>query len=122
MKKSAALAIKPWTSLRKNGEFQAIYKSGSRFFTKNLGIFAKEHTPDSPPRLGYVASAAKVGNAVKRNRAKRRLRALARKCLTNCAPSTHDYVLVATNSTNACDFDVLEKDLQTALRRLKLSV
>ncbi len=122
MKKPAPKPAKAWTSLKTNGEFQAIYKTGVRFFTKNLGLFAKEHAADFPARLGVVASAAKVGNAVHRNRAKRRLRALAQKCLQNQASDTHDYVLVATSATNKCDFTTLENDLQTALRRLKLGI
>ena len=45
------------------------------------------------PRIGYTCS-KKIGNAVARNRAKRRLRALARQVLPGAARPGWDYVLV----------------------------
>lgn len=67
-----------------------------------------------------VASYAKVGKAVDRNRAKRRLRALARGEVFSKAKPDCDYVLVATPQTNGLDFTKLRQDMQAALRRLKL--
>lgn len=66
-------------------------------------------------RVGYTAS-KKIGNAVLRNRAKRRLRALVREILPPLARSGWDYVLVARpEATVTRDFAALRDDLRTAL-------
>lgn len=70
-------------------------------------------------RVGFTAS-RKVGNAVARNRARRRLKALAGEILPLHAVSGHDYVLVARQATPARDFQALRRDLESALRKLKL--
>ncbi len=70
-------------------------------------------------RVGFTAS-MKVGNAVARNRARRRLRAAAAAVLPQHARPAHDYVLIARAATLQRDFADLVGDLETALRRLDL--
>jgi len=66
-------------------------------------------------RVGFTAS-KKIGNAVMRNRAKRRLRALVREVLPPLAKAGWDYVLVARpDATVTRDFADLKRDLVTAL-------
>ena len=72
---------------------------------------------DAPPRVGFTAT-KKIGNAVVRNRVKRRLRELARLQLSGAARSGHDYVLIGRASSFGRDFPDLEKDLVSALKRL----
>jgi ribonuclease P protein component len=69
-------------------------------------------------RVGFTAS-RKVGNAVKRNRARRRLRAVAEQVLPHAAPG-NDFVLVARAATVDRDFDALRNDLVAGLKKLKL--
>jgi len=71
-------------------------------------------------RVGYTAS-RKVGNAVVRNRAKRRLRAAAAQILAARVRSGTDYVLIARGTTAVRPFAELLGDLETALRRIALS-
>ncbi|WP_298722722.1 ribonuclease P protein component [uncultured Ferrovibrio sp.] len=70
-------------------------------------------------RVGFTAS-RKVGNAVTRNRARRRLKALAAEILPRHAACGHDYVLVARQATPQRDFAALRRDLESALKKLKL--
>lgn len=74
--------------------------------------------PAAPcPRIGYTAS-RKVGGAVARNRARRRLRALADAVLPARANADLDYVLVARRGTGTRRFAELVADLERALARL----
>jgi ribonuclease P protein component len=69
-------------------------------------------------RVGFTAS-RKVGNAVSRNRAKRRLRAAAAIVLPSQGKSGTDYVLIARAGTAARPFSDLIADLQSALGRIE---
>jgi ribonuclease P protein component len=68
-------------------------------------------------RVGFTAS-RKVGNAVARNRARRRLRAAAAETLPALGEAGTDYVLVARRETLARRYQDLVEDLQEALIRL----
>lgn len=66
-------------------------------------------------RFGLTAS-KKVGNAVARNRARRRLRALAQTHIPQFGRDGFDYVLIARTTTLTCRAATLAKDLETALK------
>ncbi len=69
-------------------------------------------------RVGFTCS-KKVGNAVARNRAKRRLRALARAVLPLGAMPGWDYVLVGrANATATRDFAAMKEELARALAQI----
>jgi len=80
---------------------------------------APDITPSSALRVGFTAS-RKVGNAVLRNRARRRLKALAAELLPRHATPGHDYVLVARQATPQRDYAALRGDLEAALKKLRL--
>lgn len=65
-------------------------------------------------RIGFTAS-KKIGNAVCRNRAKRRLRALATSALLPASRPNTDYVLIARHSILRASFSQLEADLRSAM-------
>jgi ribonuclease P protein component len=69
-------------------------------------------------RVGFTAS-RKVGNAVTRNRAKRRLREAAARVLPHHGRLGTDYVLIAREGTVERPFSALVADLETALRRIE---
>ena len=68
-------------------------------------------------RIGFTVS-RKVGNAVRRNRVKRRLRSVARTVLPQAGRPGYDYVLIGRKDTAERDFADLLGDLKRALDRL----
>ena len=83
---------------------------------------ARRRAPDEADadiaRIGFTCS-KKLGNAVTRNRAKRRLREIARAVLPTHARPGWDYVLVGRpDATVTRDFAAMTQDLTRALRKL----
>jgi len=72
-------------------------------------------------RVGFTAT-RKVGNAVVRNRAKRRLRAAAAAVLPLSGRAGNDYVLVARPGTLTRPFLYLREDLAAALEAAHLKL
>ncbi len=68
-------------------------------------------------KVGYTVS-RKVGGAVARNRARRRLKAAVQKVMARHARPGLDYVVIGRAATNERDFADLVRDLEQALRRL----
>lgn len=87
-----------------------------RHGTASFLLQARDRRDDSPKtQVGYTAS-KKIGNAVLRNRAKRRLREAARAVMPGLARPGWDYVLVARpQSTVSRPFGDLKRDLEIAL-------
>jgi ribonuclease P protein component len=102
--------------LKKRAEFVELAKSKRKAFAKGLGIQADDS--ESELRIGVTAS-KKVGSAVKRNRAKRRLRAVAQEILPYFAEENQDIVLIAKPETITRPYDSLKKDLVWALHQTK---
>lgn len=72
----------------------------------------------SAVRVGFTVS-RKVGNAVVRNRVRRRLREIARMVIPSQARPDLDYVLVGRQAALTREFAILRDELVEALRRLK---
>ena len=72
------------------------------------------HSGGQTVRVGFTAS-RKIGGAVVRNRAKRRLRAVAAQVLPLSGVAGTDYVLVARRDTVTRPFESLKADLAQAL-------
>ena len=72
---------------------------------------------DGPPRVGITVS-RKVGNSVKRNRARRRLRAAARDALPEVGAPGVDYVLIGRAGTLDRAYPDLLSDLRQAVDKL----
>ncbi len=90
--------------LRKRHEFLAVQRGGRRFRT-DLFTVAWRSGPEPWPRLGITAS-RKVGNAVARNRIKRRIRELFRRNKT-VLPRATDIVFIANPRTSTAPYDAL---------------
>lgn len=99
--------------LKHNREFQLVYRKGKSAHSHALVLFYLPNTPNIS--VGFTAS-KKVGNAVKRNRAKRRMRALFHRFEPQLAAGS--YVLVAKAETVSVPFRVLENALRKMLGRV----
>lgn len=77
---------------------------------------ADARTGDHDVRVGFTAT-RKIGNAVTRNRARRRLRAAVRDVIASSARADLDYVVIARAATAGRPYDKLVGDLATALQK-----
>ena len=70
-----------------------------------------------PSRLGFTCT-KKLGNAVMRNRIRRRLKEAARLCLTPATKPGFDYVVIGRLAAENRPFQLLQSDLISAVERL----
>lgn len=106
--------------LKRRSEFLRVAAARRKWATAGLVLQVAKRGPgdaDMPPRVGLTTS-RKVGNAVKRNRARRRLRAVAQEVLPRHALPGHDYVLIGRRGTVERPYGLLRRDLCTAMRKL----
>ncbi|WP_299364845.1 ribonuclease P protein component [uncultured Paracoccus sp.] len=108
---------RPLTRLRQRADFLRA-ASARRQGTAGFLLQARERGDDGPIRVGFTCS-KKVGNAVVRNRARRRLRSLAAELLPGHGRQGWDYVLVGRpDATVQRSFAELRADLAGALIRI----
>jgi len=105
--------------LTRRAEFLKVAEGRRKFVAPGLILQAGARSAEDAPRVGFTAS-RKVGNAVARNRARRRLRAASAALLPGHAAPGHDYVLIARGGTLTRGYQALLDDLAEGLKRLGL--
>ena len=100
--------------------FLAARSKGAKALARGLVIQAVTHDSDDW-RIGLTAT-KKIGNAVTRNRARRRMRALARGHLSPLAKNGIDYVLIARHDTATANWQDMANGLQKAIRYLHRTI
>ncbi len=106
--------------LKKRSEFMALSKSRQSVFMPHFIVQYLFKEAQGFPRFGYTVS-KKVGNAVARNRVKRRLRELVRLTLKknhDFFTLSYDIVFIARSSARQAPFDELIKHFEDALMRI----
>lgn len=107
-------------TLTKRQDFIRIAARGHRYVTPAF-IVQVAQNPFSPTdiiRVGYTAS-RKIGSAVYRNRAKRRLRALAQEICQEHGLPGYDYVFVARGYILNRGYEKMKNEMQQALLNYK---
>jgi ribonuclease P protein component len=126
------MRFRPEQHLRRQSDFRAVREQGRRMQCGAFTLSWRFRTPplaetaESPDavetkipvaRVGVVASAAAVGGAVERNRAKRRLRAVFREH-QSLVPAGCDLVLSARSSLNQLGYAELVRKFVEACRQI----
>ena len=105
--------------LKKRKDFLAAARARSQA-RASLVVQIHDRGDTAAPRLGLTVT-KKLGNAVRRNRIRRRLREAARRALEGRALVGHDYVLIGRSATADVDFAQLVADLSRAVDKLQRS-
>src|SRR5262245_43023895 len=103
--------------LRQRADFLAAAQ-GAKVATAGFVLQARARKDSGPIRVGFTVS-RKVGNAVERNRVRRRLREVVRLTAAASLRSGHDYVLVGRRGALSLPFERISHDFVQALRRLR---
>lgn len=102
--------------LKRRQDFKKVSSQRSRYVASDFILQKRNRNDDTDAiRVGFIAT-KKIGNAVKRNRAKRRLRTLTQEMFPQYALKGHDYVIVARYSVVNAKFDALKAQMVQALK------
>jgi len=104
------------TRLKRRAEFLRAAR-GRKVSMPGLVLQALARDDQAPARLGFTVT-RKVGNAVVRNRVRRRLREAARVALAVDPPLGVDLVLIGRSTTAAREFRALVEDVCQAVGRI----
>ena len=102
--------------LTQRAEFLRVASRGRKIAVHGLVLQALQRGDAAGPRLGFTVT-KKVGNAVIRNRTRRRLRAAARLVLVGTVAAGHDLVLIGRDTTRGRPFALLMDDLRRAVAK-----
>ena len=113
------------TGLKKRSEYLKIASTTLKCVTPGLILQGRNHTSEeiksgnlSDLRIGFTVS-KKVGNAVARNRVKRRLKSVVREILVTKSPKNLDLVIIGRQNTLNRPFSNLVTDLERAIQKIQ---
>jgi len=98
--------------VRKRAQYRRIYDEGAKVHGRSLTLFVRA-SGQAATRLGVTAT-RRLGGAVERNRAKRRIREVFRRV---APPDGLDIIVIPRRAALAVGFRDLEADYQSTLRR-----
>ncbi|HEX2653475.1 MAG TPA: ribonuclease P protein component [Xanthobacteraceae bacterium] len=91
--------------------------AGTKASAATLMLQARRRDDDGPARFGFTVS-KKVGNAVERNRVRRRLKEIVRLSAVEQVRAGYDYVVVGRRAALNVPFEHLTRDFISALSHL----
>jgi len=104
--------------VKKNSEFQEIFKSGKSFANRELVIYYKEKPSQTHFRIG-ISVGKKIGNAVTRNRIKRYIREAFNQLEEKIKPET-DIIIIARNPAVHLSCKQMKKSVVHLLNKQQL--
>lgn len=107
----------PAGRLKRRAEFLRVASKGRKTPSSGIVLQLLDRHDDAPVRLGFTVT-KKVGNAVIRNRTRRRMREAARALLATTDIHGVDLVLIGRDSTRRRPFTLLIEDFRRALVKL----
>ena len=110
-----ASALQPGR-LKRRAQFLRAASAGKKAAVGGVVLQALLRSDNLPARLGFTVT-KKVGNAVVRNRTRRRLKEAARQVLNQRPLTGVDLVLIGRDSTRDRKFIALQADIRRALER-----
>ena len=102
--------------LKRRTDFRAA-AAGQRASVGAFVVQARRRAEAGPVRIGFTVS-RQVGNAVERNRVRRRLREMVRLSRGGGMHDGHDYVLIGRRAALAAPFGQMRQELDAALGRI----
>ena len=106
-------------SLKKNKEFKKVYENGSSYATRNLVIYCLNYEKGKKNRYGLSVS-TKIGNAVVRNKLKRRLREIIRGFEKEKEFKGYDIIFIARKPVVKIDYQRLKKDVEKLYKKMNI--
>ena len=106
--------MKRFNSLKKNQDFQTVYRGGKSYANKYLVMYVMDSGREDT-RIGISAS-KKVGNSVARNRAARLMRESCRQ-IRDTFNTGYDIIFIARNTINGRKCQEVLKSMKSAARR-----
>jgi ribonuclease P protein component len=103
--------------IKRRADFLRVAARGRKAAVHGLVLQALLRTDEGPARIGFTVT-KKVGNAVIRNRTRRRLKEAARLLFRDHAVASVDLVVIGRDSTSSRPFPELMDDLQRALAKV----
>lgn len=113
-------STKPPERLKRRSDFLRVAGKGRRASVHGLVLQALSREDGGPVRIGFTVT-KKVGNAVVRNRTKRRLREAARLLMRGTPIYDVDLVLIGRDATRTRPFALLMDDMRRALGKAGVS-
>jgi len=110
--------------LKKRGEFLRVASARRKFVTPSLILQARPHDASgaedvAPVRVGFTVS-RRVGNAVVRNRVRRRLRAAAEEIMPEFSGANSDFVIIGRRLARGQEYTSLTGHLKSALAKYEM--
>ena len=106
-------------SLKKNREFKKVYDNGKSYATRNLVIYCLNYKKGKRNRYGLSVS-KKIGNAVVRNKLKRRLREIIRKFEKEKEFKGYDIIFIARKPVIQLDYQSLKRNVKKLYKKMNI--
>ena len=102
--------------IKKEKDFKLVFKKGKSYANRQFVVYLSDHPDVTHLRLGISVS-KRLGNAVMRNKIKRRIRAFFQQHKDSLKP--HEYIVIARNPVSSMDYHQIEKSLLHVLKIAK---